>query len=332
MTLAFLNEHLKVSATPPRIDAHVHIGPPPPAFYEMLDRLNMRVLNVTVIDPHAPGFDTAEPQTTMAARIAATSGGRVAWAATFDPAGFEKPGFASAVAKQLQSAFDRGAVAVKIYKSVGLDLKSSSGAYVMPDDPAFAPVLDMIARSGKTLMAHLAEPQSSWKPLDPADPHYNYYKNNPDWHMFQHPERPSWEKIIAARDHMLEQHPDLRVIGCHLGSLEHDVDEIAKRLERYPNFAVDTAARVPNLMKQPNDKVRAFLIKYQDRVLWATDGLQLDWKDPAVVKSWEQSDERQWKYFAETLALPPDVLRKIFHDNAIRWIPGLGNSSPATND
>ena len=46
---------------------------------------------------------------------------------------------------------------------------------------------------------------------------------------------------------------------------------MARRFDRYPNFAVDTAARVPYFMMQPRDKVRAFLIKYQDRILYGTD-------------------------------------------------------------
>ena len=63
---------------------------------------------------------------------------------------------------------------------------------------------------------------------------------------------------------MLANNPKLRVVGCHLGSMEADVGEIAQRFDRYPNFAVDTAARVVSLMMQPPEKVRTFLIKYQD--------------------------------------------------------------------
>ena len=37
----------------------------------------------------------------------------------------------------------------------------------------------------------------------------------------------SMPEIIAARDHILEKHPNLTVIGAHYGSLSHDVDEIA---------------------------------------------------------------------------------------------------------
>jgi len=79
------------------------------------------------------------------------------------------------------------------------------------------------------------------------------------------------EPQVAARDRMLQRHPALRVVGCHLGSLEYDVDELAKRLDKYPNLAVDLSARIVHLQIQPRGKVRAFLVKYQDRLLYGTD-------------------------------------------------------------
>ncbi len=319
-----------------RIDSHVHVLPPPPAFLDLLERLNVRLVNVTLIDPHEPGFDTPEPQSSMAAEIARNSRGRIAWDSPLDPAGFDEPGYAGRTERFLLSTFGRGAVGVKMYKDIGMERKNKSGQYVMPDDPAFAPVLEFIASQNKTLLAHLGEPRACWQPLDPADPHYTYYKNNPEWHMYLHPERPRYEQIIAARDRMLAAHPKLRVIGAHLGSMEYDVDEIAKRFDRYPNFAVDTAARTPNLMLQPRDKVRKFFIRYQDRILWGTDSMVVKWDaEGKALKGWEAGYEHEWRYFAtdetfewhgrkiQGLALPDDVLRKFFHDNALNWIPGL---------
>ncbi|MCC6262430.1 MAG: amidohydrolase family protein [Bryobacterales bacterium] len=319
-----------------RIDAHVHVSPPPPVFLEMLDRAKVRLLNVTLVDPTAPGFDKPEPQSTWAAGIAKGSEGRISWAAALDPSGFESPDFARREIERLGAHFARGAVAVKIYKSVGINIKSTSGNFLMPDDAVLSPVLAFLASRGKTLLAHLGEPRSSWQPLDAADPHYRYYKENPEWHMYRHPEAPSWEAIIAARDRMLAAHPDLKVVGAHLGSMEHDVEEIAHRLEKYPNLAVDTAARMPDLMRQPREKVRRFLIRHQDRVLWGTDLMQLDWSNPAkATAQWEAAYDRDWKYFAtketiqvgalrvQGLALPDAVLRKIFRENALRWMPGL---------
>ena len=84
--------------------------------------------------------------------------------------------------------------------------------------------------------------------------------------------------------------------------------------------------------------MQAFLVKYQDRVLYATDLVFMPWQKPEdTMKSWEEEYARDWKYFAtaETLeyhghkilglALPEPILKKLFHDNAVKWVPGLSN-------
>jgi predicted TIM-barrel fold metal-dependent hydrolase len=81
---------------------------------------------------------------------------------------------------------------------------------------------------------------------------------------------------------------------------------------------------------------RAFLIKYQDRILYATDLVVLPKGDTdKVLAEWNNTYERDWKFFAtvqtveykghryQGLALPELVLRKIFHDNAVHWLPGI---------
>jgi predicted TIM-barrel fold metal-dependent hydrolase len=307
-----------------------------PTVKAMFERRNLRIVNICVVDPYDRGYETAPPQHKSALEVARGGKGRAPWVSTFDPADWEKPGFAPRVIAELDETFRQGALGVKIYKTIGMLLQSKSGRYLMPDDPAFDPILEAIAGRGKTLYAHIAEPIGAWKPLDPADPDYGYYKDNPRWHMFQHPERPSKEAILAARDRMIAKHPKLRVIGCHLGSMEEDVAEIAKRLDRYPNFAVDAAARVRHLALQPREKVRAFLMKYQDRILYATDDGLLPWDDAAAaVKRWEADLDRDWKFFAtgetvdylgrkvQGLALPEPVLRKLYRENALRWVPGV---------
>jgi predicted TIM-barrel fold metal-dependent hydrolase len=326
------------------IDAHTHVFSSAPALYEMLQKLDLRILDICVLDRYRRGFNDAKAQQSTGLEVFRASRGRAAWCSTFDPEDWESPGFSRHVIADLEKTFDEGAVCVKIWKSIGLDLKSRQGAYLMPDNPVFDPILDAIAAHNKTLFAHLAEPSEAWRPLDPSSVYYEYYKANPDWHLYLHPERPSKESILAARDRMLQRHPNLRVVGCHLGSMEEDVDEIAKRLDLYPNFAVDTAARVENLMRQPRDKVRAFLIKYQDRVLYGTDLDLMPWDDAGqVVKHWESIYERDWNYFAKNgtyehgkrtfqgLGLPEPVLRKLYHENARRWVPGLFGSNITQN-
>ncbi len=318
------------------IDAHAHVFKDDPVFAAFLVKMNLRILDICVVDKHDRGYEEAGPQNEMARRIMKRTRGRSAWCSTFDPADFEKSDFAGRSKKVLDDTFAQGAVAVKIYKSIGMELKKSDGTYLMPDDPVFNPVFADIAVHHRTVFAHIAEPTSCWRPLDPASPDYGYYKDNPDWFMYLHPDHPSKEQIIAARDRMMANNPNLRVVGCHLGSLELDVDDIAARFDRYPNFAVDTAGRVVYFMMQPREKVRAFLERYQDRVLYGTDLDLMPGSDSAKqLQHWREVYRNNWKYFAtdewvefegkksQGLKLPPNVLRKIYHDNAVRWVPGI---------
>jgi len=85
---------------------------------------------------------------------------------------------------------------------------------------------------------------------------------------------PSHEEILAARDRMLTAHPALRFDSVHLASLEWDVDRVAAFLDRFPGANVDMAARLVHLEHQASkdpQKVRRFLIRYQDRVLYGSD-------------------------------------------------------------
>jgi predicted TIM-barrel fold metal-dependent hydrolase len=65
--------------------------------------------------------------------------------------------------------------------------------------------------------------------------------------------------------------------------------------------------------------------KYQDRIIYATD-FTLGQDEVRGAASLISTHEQEWNFFAGTaegsLALPEAVLKKIFHDNAARWIPG----------
>jgi predicted TIM-barrel fold metal-dependent hydrolase len=318
------------------IDTHFHAYQDVPAVAALFSRFNLRGLNITLIDDRDPFAKSMEPQWTDALAVRRLTKGRASVSTTIDPYDFETPGFVARVNKRLNADFDAGAIAVKLYKVVGMELKRKDGTYVLPDDPAFGPVFDNIAAHHKTLVAHVAEPDSCWKAPDPKSPDYSYYNQHPEEYAYKHPEWPTKEAILAARDHLLQLHPNLKVVGAHLGSMEVDVDQIAERLDKYPNFAVDTAARVDYLMMQSPEKVRAFLIKYQDRVVYGTDNVLYPSDNTEnVLKDWAARYERDWRYFSgdadvkfdegttKGLHLPRDVLRKFYHDNAVKWIPGI---------
>jgi len=329
-------EALKAFAVLRPIDTHAHVFKNDPSFQAFLDRVHLTLLDILVVDDTEAYAKKLEPQRTDALAAIHGSAGHMVLCTTFDPYGFADPQFAERAIKQLNEDFAHGAVAVKLWKNVGMEIRRSDGTFVMPDDPIFEPIYKDIEEHQRTLVAHLAEPDSCWEPPGQSADYIGYYKQHPQWHMYLHPDHPSKEKLLVARDHLLEMNPHLRVVGAHLGSMETDVDQIARRFDKYPNFAVDTAARVRYLMLQPREKVRAFLIKYQDRVLYGTDlSFLVTGNVQEALNYWEMTYAQDWKFFAtdETvvqdgkairgLKLPEPALRKIFHENAIRWIPGI---------
>lgn len=330
------DQALKSFAALHPIDAHVHVFKTDPAFQAMLERLNLKLLNILVMDDTLSYRKQLQPQIGDALALMRSSHGHIALCTTFNPYQFDSPSFTEDAVKQINQDFAEGAVAVKIWKNIGMEIKDRSGKYIMAGDPKFEPIYQDIARHGKTLLSHQAEPDVAWGPPDPSDPSWSYYQENPQWYVGDKPGFPSKQMILAARDLVLEKNPRLRVVGVHLGSMERSLDEMAKHLDRYPNFAIDTAARMEYLMLMPREDVRNFLIKYQDRILYGTD---LDLLATASVqealKDWQSTYVRDWRFFATDhifeqdgkrvrgLKLPEPVLRKIFRSNALRWIPGL---------
>ena len=327
---------LKSFAALQPIDSHVHVFKSDPAFQAMLERLHLTLLNILVVDDTLPYRKQLKPQVDDALTLVRSSHGHVALATTFDPYKFNDASFTADAIKQVDENFGEGAVAVKIWKNLGMEIKNADGKFVMPDDPKLQPIYQDIAKHGKTLLTHVAEPDVAWGPPDPADPSWSYYQENPQWFLYNKPGFPSKQTILQARDQLLAANPDLRVVGVHLGSMEKDLDSIARHLDQYPNFAIDVAARMEYLMMAPAEKVQAFLIKYQDRVLYGTDLDLLASADVAEsLKEWESTYVRDWKFLAtnETfvsegrkihgLKLSEAVLRKICRENALHWIHGL---------
>lgn len=317
------------------IDAHAHVLQSDPALVGMLEQWNLHVLDILVVDDKNPAPGPIGRQRSAALVFIHSAHGHAPLCTTFDPFRISRPDFLKTTLDQLNQDFANGAIAVKVWKNVGMELKDSHGHYIMVDDPRLQPIFQDIAAHHRTLIAHQAEPDVAWTP-DAKAIDSSYYAEHPEWNMSKAPGAPSKAAILASRDHLLAENPDLRVVGAHLGSMESDVDLVARRLGRYPNFAVDTAARVPHLTIQPRAKVRAFLIKYQDRVLYGTDTDIIRQSDvKRSIADWQKQLAEDWRYFATAdtfnyegrmvkgLQLPLPVLRKLYHDNAVHWIPGL---------
>lgn len=327
-----MNEFQKVR----KIDTHTHHNSESTALMEAGIEANFYLLTVNV---DVPSYPPLPEQIRLSLLQKSKNPQHIDFLSTISLENWNDSDWAEKEIERIKKTFEQGAIGIKIWKNIGMTYKDENGEFIMADHPRLEPIFRFVQDQDKTLMAHLGEPKNCWLPLDEmtVNNDRNYFRDHPEYHMYLHPEYPSYEQQVEARDNLLAKFPEIRFVGAHLGSLEWDIDELAKRLDRFPNMAVDMAARIGHLQFQSQkdlQKVRNFIIKYQDRLIYGTDlGISGD-PDPNRVKANAKATwEADWKYFvtAQTmensvvsgvfqgLKLPKEVVDKIYFHNAVKW-------------
>ncbi len=219
---------------------------------------------------------------------------------------------------------ERGIVGYKIWADDEAMVKGANPLFKLPwydiDDPANDPTFTKMEQVGMVgVGVHIVDP-------------YGSYGKRTEW--IQDPVQfwtgiHHWEKV-------LEKHPKLVVINAHmlwLCNSDEQLDYLGYIFETFPNVYVDTAAVISFLAHVNRDYLRAFMIKYADRIVFATDtDFQITDENSAVRSYWEnfryyETDQifpanpakKELEY--QGLALPPEVLKKLYYQNAMRLLP-----------
>lgn len=316
----------------PKTDVHLHINTLNKKYMGFISQYNFRV-----VSPNVDAGISIDEQLQTASALKKSWPGKFVFLGTFTVDDFGEQGFTDNVIKRIDHCKNAGASGIKIWKNVGMTLKDSFDEYVMIDDPRLDSIFIFMVENKIPVMGHMGEPRNCWLPLHEMNDssNYRYYKSHPEYHMYLHPEAPSYKDQIDARDNLLNKFPDLIFTAAHLGSLEWDVDEIAKRLDRFPNMNIDLSARIAHLQYQSiidYDKVRNFMIKYQDRIMYGTDiTINENQTDPdAILQRLLDRWQSNWSYLAtdvtqeinditqpvKGLKLPKEVIDKIYNTNA----------------
>ena len=244
-----------------------------------------------------------------------------------------RPGFADRVADQLTEAVQRGwASGLKLFKRFGLGYRNPDGSFIEIDDSRFDPIWKRCGELGLPILMHTADPAAFFEPIGPENERWEELQRHPDW-SFADEKFPRRDTLHAARNRMIAKHPGTNFIAAHVANQAEDLSIVADWLDRYPNMHVEIASRISELGRQ--DRIaRDFLIRYQDRVLFGTDG---PWPEKRLRLYWrflETFDENfdysekvpppQGLWRIDGVGLPDEVLRKVYHENAARIIPGIG--------
>jgi len=251
-----------------------------------------------------------------------------------DPASWAcmRPEFGRQTAERLEAAVGRGVAGLKVFKQLGLGYRDARGELLKIDDPRWDPIWEACGKLKIPVLIHSGDPAAFFEPVDRFNERWEELSRNPSW-GFHGPGFPSLQELMDARNRVIARHPQTRFIGAHLASSEHDLATAAKWLDDYPNLYLDIASRISELGRQPYTS-REFLIRYADRVLFATDG---PWPETRLRAYWRflETNDEAFDYSEKTpppqglwqihgVGLPDDVLKKIYYENAAHLIPGVG--------
>ncbi|HUV39301.1 MAG TPA: amidohydrolase family protein, partial [Planctomycetota bacterium] len=210
----------------------------------------------------------------------------------------------------------------KVSKRLGLKAKYRDGSWVRPDDERLDPLWAAAGEMNVPVLLHIADPIPNWRPVDGTNPRAAMLHENPEVWFGDGKHLPRLE-LLAMRDRVLARHPRTVFVNAHWGCYPEDLDHLVSLFETYPNFVVDTEPGKVRLA--PAGKVhkshRELLIRYADRTLFGTDLAYWAERGGRVDHAWNDAMyARQFEWFETVenggMALPEDVLRRIYHDTA----------------
>jgi predicted TIM-barrel fold metal-dependent hydrolase len=337
-----VDEHQLTTAKYPVVDVHTHFrhkfhgsADELAAWVQLMDRNNIAVCVsldgqwADLLDEHARLLWTKHRD-----RFAIFA--NIDWQGTGkpdDPASWDcqRPDFARRVARELASAKVRGASGVKIFKQFGLEYRSADGSLIKIDDPRWDGIWQACAELGLPVLIHVADPAAFFLPIDETNERWEELHRHPEWSFFG-PKFPKREVLLAALLQVVKRHPKTTFISAHVASNAEDLATVSQWLDEHPNLYVEIASRIAELGRQPFS-TRRFILKYQDRILFGTDG---PWSEERIHLYWRflETEDEYFPYSERPFPpqglwnicgvhLPDEVLRKVYYGNAFRLIPGV---------
>jgi predicted TIM-barrel fold metal-dependent hydrolase len=188
-----------------------------------------------------------------------------------DYAEWEAPDFADRAVAQVEEGARLGAAGFKEFKRLGLFLRDKNNRLLKIDDPKLDPMWAALGRLGMPVSIHVADPKAFWSPDDETNERWKELKDHPRWWFGDPKVYPPREELLAALERVVARHPETTFVCVHFGNNAEDLGWVDAQLDRHPNMMVDIAARVPEIGRHDPEAVRAFFIKHQDRIFFATD-------------------------------------------------------------
>jgi hypothetical protein len=326
----------------PVIDSHVHISPNMQALATALEVFEKSGIGRFVVKSAGPvGTPRYEANLAMEKIMA----GRMKSFINIDWQGIDSPAWSDLQVKALTQAKADGMVGVKVFKALGLGVRTGDGKLLSVDDPRLDPIFETCGKLGLIFAWHIADPVAFFKAPIPDNERYDELKIAESW-SFYGKDFPSFNELMEAQERRIKKHPQTTFLLIHFGNNAEDLSYVDRLLTTYPNVYIDISARVPEFGRHPANEVKEFFIKHQDRILFGSDFIvsfdgkmqlgsvwHVEGEEPGIDNAVEFFT-RHWRYFetdakqidhptpiqgkwkVDAISLPKDVLRKLYVTNA----------------
>ena len=250
------------------IDAHQHVFP---QYADLAVRAmdGAGVERVCTMEWHDGFGDTLKEHL----RIFGQYPGRFTVFGNVDWSRINEPGFGKTAAEQIERDVEAGMRGLKIFKALGLEYKHPNGEFWRLNDERLDPIWAKAGELGIPILLHTADPSFFWMPVNEDNFWNGVLYGEYAWWTYYRKGYPSRDELLAERNEVIRRHPQTTFICPHVGSNSESLDVAADDLDALPNLYYDISARIP-IMGLPGkhaQRSRAFLIEYQDRVLFGTD-------------------------------------------------------------
>tara|TARA_X000000368_G_scaffold1371_1_gene1086 strand:+ start:387 stop:1529 length:1143 start_codon:yes stop_codon:yes gene_type:complete len=239
--------------------------------------------------------------------------------------------YAETQVKIIRDGVKKGAIGLKVYKSLGLINKDSKGNRIRVDDERIGPIWDVCGELGIPVLIHSADPFQFWLPKDDQNERWFELKEKPGRYYGDSDFIPPFEDIINEQHTIFKRHKNTTFINAHLGWMGNDLKKLGQHLDEFPNVMTEFGAVIAELGRQPKT-AKKFFIDYQDRILFGKDSYNKE--EFYTYFRVLESDDEYFDYFRKRhafwkmygLNLPDEVLKKIYYENALRIFPSIDKS------
>jgi predicted TIM-barrel fold metal-dependent hydrolase len=225
---------------------------------------------------------------------------------------------------RLEAFYNLGSRMVKFHSAPG----TMAMRGVRLDSPLLRPVFEEVRARKMGIMTHMGDPDT-WYRGKYADAS-KYGSRDGHYAM--------WEGVMR-------EYPEVPWVGAHMAGNPEDLGRLQDLLDRYPNLSIDCSATrwMVREVSARRDAAREFFVRNQDRILFGSDQVSGDDRGFDFLASRFWAHRKLWEtaYVGPTpiydpdvpedrqptlrgLALPDEVLQKMYHDNIVKYLARVG--------